>query len=181
MRKNGINNELRPIDGGICAVDGFKAGGVFCGIKDNEENDLALIISEKKCRAACVYSLSHVVGAPIPITKKHLSNGWAQAILVNSGAANVFLPDGEALADGATRLVEKYHNIAYDDVIIASTGVIGKPITMDNFDRGVAALRVHLGKTREYSRVAASAITSCGEKAKHFAFSFDLGDRKSVV
>lgn len=176
MRKNGINSELRAIDGGICAVDGFKAGGVCCGIKNEGENDLALIVAERKCRTACVYSLSPVVGAPIPITKKHLSNGLAQAILVNSGAANVFLADGEKLADGATRLVEKYHNISYDDVIIASTGEIGKPITMDNFDRGIAALRVHLGVTRTFSKAAADAITSNGEKAKQFAFSFDLGD-----
>lgn len=176
MRKNGINCELRFIDGGICAVDGFKAGGVCCGLKNEENNDLAMIVAERKCRTACVYSLSPVVGAPIPVTKKHLANGLAQAILVNGGAANVFLSNGEALADGATRLVEKYHNIAYDDVIIASTGVIGKPITMDNFDRGIAALRVHLGTTREYSKAAADAITSNGEKAKHFAFSFHLGD-----
>lgn len=176
MRKNGINNELRPIDGGICAVDGIRAGGVSCGIKGDGEKDLAMIVAEKKCRAACVYSLSPVVGAPIPVTKKHLSNGLAQAILINGGVANVFLPDGEFLADGATRLVEKYHNIAYDDVLIASTGVIGKPITMENFDRGVAALRVHLGTTREYSKAAADAITSIGERAKQFAFSFDLGD-----
>lgn len=176
MRKNGINNDLRFIDGGICAVDGFKAGGVCCGIKNEDEYDLAMIIAERKCRAACVYSQSPVVGAPIPITKKHLSNGLAQAILINSGAANVFLPNGEVLAGSATRLVEKYHNISYDDVIIASTGLIGKALTIDDFDRGIAALRVHMGTTRAHSKAAAEAITSNGERAKHFAFSFDLGD-----
>lgn len=176
MRKNGINSELRPIDGGICAPDGFKAGGAYCGIKDGGENDLAMIVAEKKCRTACVYSQSPTVGAPIPITKKHLLNGWAQAVLVNSGAANVFIPDGEKLADTATRLVEKYHNIAYDDVVIASTGEIGKELTLDHFERGIAALRVHLGKGRDFSREAARAITSVSEKAKDFSFTFDLGD-----
>ena len=176
MRKNGINRELRPIDGGICAPEGFRAGGVACGIKDEDKKDLALIIAPRKCRTACVYSTLPKVGAPIPITKKHLSNGLAQAVLINSGVANVFMPDGEKLADNATRLVEKYHNISYDDVLIASTGEIGKEITIDNFDRGVAALRVHMGVGSSFSRAAADAITSRGEKGKDFSYAFDLGD-----
>ena len=176
MRKNGINRELRPIDGGICAPEGFKAGAVACGIKGEDDLDLAMIVADKKCRTACVYSLLPTVGAPIPITKKHLENGLAQAILINGGAANVFLPDGEKLADSATRLVERYHNIAYDDVVIASTGEIGKELTLYNFERGVAALRVYMGKAREYSKAAAMAIASKDEKPHSFSFAFDLGD-----
>lgn len=98
MRKNGINTELRPIDGGICAPDGFKVGGVACGIKEDGRTDLAMIVAQKRCRVACVYSQVVKVGAPIPVTKKNLSNGLAQAILINGGIANAFAEDGEQLA-----------------------------------------------------------------------------------
>lgn len=175
MRKNGVNTELRPIFGGICAPEGFKAGGIACGIKDGEQRDLAMIIAERRCRTACVYAQTPTVGAPIPVTKKHLSNGLAQAVLINSGVANVFMPEGEQLAQEASRLVEKYHNVCYDDVVVASTGEIGKNLTLAPFDRGIAALRVHMGRGREFSLAAADAITSAGEKAKDFSFSFDLG------
>ena len=168
MRKNGINCQLRPIEGGICAPEGFKAGGVSSGIKCDDEIDMAMIVAERKCRTACVYSQLSTVGAPIPITKKHLNNGLAQAILVNGGVANVFLPDGEKLADEATRLVERYHNISYDDVLIASTGEIGKPLSYYNFERGVVALRVHMGKERSFSKAATSALSSVNDRARDF-------------
>lgn len=176
MRKNGINTELRPIDGGICAPDGFKVGGVACGIKEDGRTDLAMIVAQKRCRVACVYSQVVKVGAPIPVTKKNLSNGLAQAILINGGIANAFSEDGEQLAQRAVRLVEKYHNIPYDDVVIASTGKLGKPLTLAPFERGIAALREGMGSGEEYDAAVADAVSSVDGDTKTFSFSFNLGD-----
>lgn len=176
MRKNGVNRQIYSIEGGICAPGGFKVGGVSCGIRDNNEKDLALLISEKKCKTACVYSQLPNVGAPIGITKKHLYNGLAQAVLINGGVANVFMPEGERIADGACRLVEKYFNVSYDDVVIASTGEIGKELRLDSFETGLISLRTRMGIHEAYNLDAAKAITSPNEKAKVAAYSFYIGD-----
>ncbi len=175
MRKNGINRELNAIEGGICAPDGFKAGAVACGIRSDNEMDLALIIAEKKCRTACVYSTLGKLGAPSVITRKHLFNGLAQAVLVNGGIANVFMENGEKLADAATRLIEKNFSVSFDDVVIASTGEVGKPLTLLPFEAGVPNLRYNIGNGEEYSLAAAQAISSVGETPKQMAFAFDLG------
>lgn len=176
MRKNGINTELRPITGGICAPDGFKVGGVACGIKEDGQTDLAMIVAQKRCRVACVYSQVAKVGAPITVTKKNLSNGLAQAILINGGVANAFAEDGEQIAQSAVRLVEKYHNISYDDVVIASTGNLGKTLTLAPFERGIAALREGMSNGEDYNAAVAEAVSSVDEVAKTFAFTFNLGD-----
>ncbi len=176
MRKNGVNREIYPIEGGICAPEGFSVGSVACGIRDNGERDLALIVSKRKCRTACVYSQLPVVGAPMEITRKHLENGLAQAILVNGGAANVLIEEGVLLADKACRLVEQHCNIPYDDVVIASTGEIGKKLCLQHFEKGLIEIRRTFGDREEDSLAAAQAITSLGEPARHAAFSFDLGD-----
>lgn len=176
MRKNGVNRKLYPIEGGLCAPGGFIIGGVSCGIRGNHKNDLALLLSEKKCKTACVYSQLPNVGAPIGITKKHLYNGQAQAVLVNGGVANVFMPEGEEIADGACRLVERYFNIAYDDVVIASTGEIGKPLRLDSFETGLISLRTRMGNHSSCNLAAAEAITSEGEEGKVNAYSFFIGD-----
>ena len=99
----------------------------------------------------------------------------AQAVLVNSGIANVFLENGEKLADAATRLIEKNFSVAFDDVVIASTGVIGKRLTLQPFEVGIPQLPKNIGNNAEYSLAAAQAIASYGEEAKQLSFSFDLG------
>ena len=175
MRKNGINRELNPIEGGVCAPDGFKAGAVACGIRSDHEVDLAFIVAEKKCRTACVYSTLGRLGAPSIITRKHLSNGLAQAVLVNGGIANVFMENGEKLADAATRLIEKNFSVSFDEVVIASTGEVGKPLSLLPFEAGVPNLRYHIGSGEKYSFAAAQAISSIDETPKHMAFAFDLG------
>ncbi len=175
MRKNGINRQIYPIDGGLCAPSGFTLGGVSCGIKGTEQEDLALIVSERKCRTACVYSQTPVVGAPLVITKKHLENGLAQAIVINGGTANVFQENGEKIADRACRLVEQYHKISYDDVVIASTGEIGKKLSLQNFDIGLFGLKNNLGADDERRLAVERAISSEDGRAKSVAYSFELG------
>ena len=133
--------QYKEVAGGICAPKGFAAAGVHCGIRANhsEKYDLALIKAEVRCAAAGVYTTNKVCGAPIKVDRAHLADGYAQAIVVNSGNANTCAANGVALAEECCALVGKALNIDEKDVLPASTGVIGQPMVIDPFARGIPA------------------------------------------
>ena len=133
--------QYKEVAGGICAPKGFAAAGVHCGIRanHNEKYDLALIKAEVRCAAAGVYTTNKVCGAPIKVDRAHLKDGYAQAILVNSGNANTCAANGVALAEECCELVGKELGIDPQDVLPASTGVIGQPMVIDPFARGIPA------------------------------------------
>lgn len=123
---------MKRITGGVCASKGFKANAVHCGIRKNREKlDLALIVSDVECATASVYTQNKVKGAPILVTKRNLQNGKARAIICNSGNANTCNADGEEKAMQMCRLVEKHTGISADDVVVASTGVIGQTLDIE--------------------------------------------------
>ncbi|MBR2459669.1 MAG: bifunctional ornithine acetyltransferase/N-acetylglutamate synthase, partial [Clostridia bacterium] len=104
---------MKYIDGGVCAAKGFSAGGIHCGIRKNKtKKDIALILSEKKCSAAGVYTTNLVKGAPITVTKRNISDGYAQAIICNSGNANTCNANGVEIAEEMCNLVERYTGIS---------------------------------------------------------------------
>ena len=109
--------QYKEVAGGICAPKGFAAAGVHCGIRANhsEKYDLALIKAEVRCAAAGVYTTNKVCGAPIKVDRAHLTDGYAQAILVNSGNANTCAANGVALAEECCELVGKALNIPAED------------------------------------------------------------------
>ena len=132
---------LNIISGGVCAAKGFTANGVHCGIRHNQsKKDLALIVSEKKAAAAAVYTTNLVKGAPLVVTKNHIANGIAQAVICNSGNANTCNANGIEIAEAMSDLVAKQLNINAEDVIVASTGVIGQPLSIDPIASGLPAL-----------------------------------------
>ena len=117
---------MREIAGGVCAAKGFSANGVHCGIRKNQgKKDLSLIFSSVPCSAAAVYTTNLVKGAPLTVTKKHLSNGIAQAVICNSGNANTCNANGTEIAEKMSALAAKALGISSEDMIVASTGVIG--------------------------------------------------------
>lgn len=176
MRKNGINREITEIDGGICAPVGFRANGIHCGFTDDEsKKDLALVVADRRCPTACMYSAESKASGPAATTKRHLKYGLARAILVNSGVANVGVPGGERLAEMACRVLAACSDIDCNDTIIASTGVIGQPIALSTFEAGMRPLVQGLQATHEGSLAAAEAIMTTDSYPKHAAFSFDLG------
>ncbi len=123
---------FKKINGGICAPLGFTAAGVHCGIKpNNPKKDLALIYSRVPCKAAAVYTTNKVKGAPITVTRAHLENGYAQAVIVNSGNANTCNADGVQKAEQMCDLAAKALGISSEDVIVASTGVIGQTLPIE--------------------------------------------------
>ena len=161
---------LEQIEGGVCAPKGFRANGVHCGIRKNKvKRDLALIVSEKQCAAAAVYTQNLVKGAPITVTKKHLQNGRAQAIIVNSGNANTCNKNGEEIAEGMCSLVEEYCGVPASDVIVGSTGVIGQKLSLDPIKAGMPALVGGLG---ENSDAAAEAIMTTDTVKKELAYRY---------
>lgn len=165
---------MQVITGGVCAAKGFRAGGIHCGIrKKHTKKDLALIISEKRAAAACVYTANLVKSAPIKVTKKNVADGYAQAVICNSGNANTCNANGIEIAEGMCALVEKCTGIASRDVVVGSTGVIGQEMNLEPFSRGVPELVPQLSKSG--STDAAWAIMTTDTKVKEIAVSFDIG------
>ncbi|MBQ6372853.1 MAG: bifunctional ornithine acetyltransferase/N-acetylglutamate synthase, partial [Oscillospiraceae bacterium] len=96
---------IKYIEGGVTAAKGFKAGGIYCGIRNNpDKTDLAMIASEVPCNAAAVYTKNKVKAAHIPVTMRHLADGKAQAVICNSGNANTCTADGEEIAEKACEI-----------------------------------------------------------------------------
>ena len=170
---------IKTIDGGICAAKGFSAAGIHCGIRKNrDKRDLALIVSEKKAAAAAVYTTNLVKGAPIAVTKKHIGNGFAQAVICNSGNANTCNADGIEIAEKMCGIVEKETGIEADDVIVASTGVIGQRLDIAPIENGAAELCAALGKN---SVDAAEAIMTTDTVKKEIAVSFTAGGKECRI
>ncbi len=160
------------INGGICAAKGFTAGGVHCGIRKNKtKKDLALIYSETKASAAAVYTTNLVKGAPLAVTKAHLLNGKAQAVICNSGNANTCNADGIEVAEEMARIAAEALNIDEDDVVVASTGVIGQPLDITPIKNSMNLLKAALGKN---SADAAEGIMTTDTVQKEIAVSFEV-------
>ena len=164
----------KEINGGVCAAKGFSAGGVHCGIRKNhDKKDLALIVSSVPASCAAVYTTNLVKGAPLTVTKNHLENGQAQAIVCNSGNANTCNANGIEIAEATCELVGKALGIDPQDVVVASTGVIGQAMTMEPFEVGVPKAAAAL--TVDGSDAAAEAIMTTDTKKKEIAVEFELG------
>ena len=163
---------LEYIQGGVCAPQGYTAAGVHCGVRKNRtKRDLALIYSEKPASAAAVYTQNLVKGAPLTVTKRHLENGVAQAVICNSGNANTCNANGEYIAETTCSLLAAELGINPEDVIVASTGVIGQAMTMEPFERGIPELVRALGGD---CGPAAEAIMTTDTRLKEVAVKFSV-------
>ena len=163
---------MNIISGGVCAAKGFTANGIHCGIRRNKtKRDLALIYSEVPASAASVYTSNLVKGAPIAVTKAHLADGKAQAILCNSGNANTCNADGVEVAQKMCELLANEMGISADDVVVASTGVIGQRLSVEPIAAGIPTLVQGLG---DHSDLAAEGIMTTDTKKKELAVSFTV-------
>ncbi len=170
---------LKEIAGGVCAPKGFKANGIHCGIRKNKvKKDLALIVSDVRCHVACVYTTNLVKGAPILVTQKNVSDGFAQAVIVNSGNANTCNADGVEIAEKMCKLVEEYTGVPAKDVVIGSTGVIGQPLSVEPIAAGMPSLVAGLGAN---SDAAAEAIMTTDTVRKQIAVSFLLDGKECHI
>ncbi len=165
------------IDGGVCAAKGYTANGLNCGLyKDKAKNDLCLIYSEKMCNTAAVYTTNKVKGAPILVTREHLNNsfGKAQAVIVNSKNANTCNANGVEIAEQMCELAANKLGIKSENVIVASTGVIGEPLSITPFSDHMEAL-VN-GLSIDGHERAVNAIMTTDTVQKEIAVEFKMGD-----
>ena len=166
---------MEQIQGGVRAAKGFTAAGIHCGIRNNKtKKDLALIYTPQKAAAAAVYTTNLVKGAPITVTKANIADGFAQAMLCNSGNANTCNADGVEIAEKMCALLAEELKISAKDVIVASTGVIGQRLDIAPIAGGIPVLVKALGN---FSRDAAEGIMTTDTKLKEIAFSFEAGGK----
>ena len=167
---------MNIIPGGVCAAKGFKANGVHCGIRKNQtKKDLALIVSEVKASAAAVYTTNLVKGAPLLVNQKNLADGKAQAVICNSGNANTCNANGIEIAEGMCALVEKQLGIEARDVVVASTGVIGQPLSLQPIASHMEELTAGLSENGSIN--AAQAIMTTDTVEKEIAVEFTVGGK----
>ena len=164
---------IKTIEGGVTAAAGFTASGVHCGIRHNKtKRDIALILSECPAAAAAVYTTNLVKGAPLTVTKRHIENGYARAILCNSGNANTCNADGEQIAEKMSALAAAELGIDPSDVVVASTGVIGQPLPIEPIAAGIPMLKKALSKD---GSAAAEGIMTTDTVKKEIAVEFTVG------
>ena len=164
---------ITKINGGVCAAKGFTASGIHCGIRKNKtKKDLALIYSEVKGTAAATYTQNLVKGAPLLVTKSNLSDGYAQAVICNSGNANTCNANGIEVAEETCKILAEKLSISEKDIIVASTGVIGQPLDLTPIANGIPSLVEGLG---DNSHDACEGIMTTDTKPKEIAFAFDAG------
>ena len=167
---------IHLIEGGVCAAKGFTANGVHCGIRKNKtKRDLSLIFSEVPASAASVYTTNLVKGAPILVTKKHIADGKAQAIICNSGNANTCNANGIEIAELTCDLLAKQLGISAADVVVASTGVIGQTLSIEPIAAGIPELAA--GLSADGTAVAAEGIMTTDTVMKQIAVEFTAGGK----
>ena len=173
---------MEIIEGGVCAAKGFSASGIHCGVRKNKtKRDLALIYSEVVASAAAVYTKNLVKGAPLTVTKKHISNGKAQAVICNSGNANTCNADGIEVAEKMCELLADNIAIKPEDVIVASTGVIGQRLDVTPIAVGLPLLVSELGNAKENSVQAAEGIMTTDTVLKEIAVKFNIGGKECHI
>ena len=165
---------MKMINGGICAAKGFTASGVHCGIRHNKlKKDLSLIYSEVPAAAAAVYTTNLVKGAPLSVTKDHIKDGFAQAVICNSGNANTCNSNGIEIAEQTCELIANELGIKAGDIVVASTGVIGQKMSIEPFKKGIPSLVKALSK--DGCDDAAEGIMTTDTVKKEIAVEFEIG------
>ncbi|MCM1227513.1 MAG: bifunctional ornithine acetyltransferase/N-acetylglutamate synthase [Clostridium sp.] len=189
---------FKYIEGGVCAAQGFKANGIHCGLAhkplgDTEKNsmvsnnalpvgkknDLAVIIADRQCSAAAVYTSNKVKGAPIGVTKNNIADGKARGVIVNSVNANTCNADGVEKAQKMCELVSKEFGFEPSDFIVASTGVIGQVLPIEPIEKAMPELCK--GVDYDGNAAAVEAIMTTDTVPKEIAVEFELGGKKCVI
>lgn len=178
MENNTEKYDFKIIDGGVCAAKGFSANGLNCGLnRDKNKNDLGLVFSDTVCNAAAVYTQNKVKGAPILVTKRNLaaSGNKARGIIVNSKNANTCNADGEEKAQKMCELAANALGVSAEEIIVASTGVIGQILPIEPIESHIDELAAGLSPSNNGK--AANAIMTTDTVQKEFAVEFEIGGK----
>jgi len=167
---------MKIIKGGVTAPLGFKANGISCGIKKSGKKDLALIYSVKPAVAAGMFTANRVKAAPLKVTQEHLKNNFASAVIINSGNANCSMGKAGINDSIATaKSVAKQLKISPWQVLVASTGIIGKRLPIDKIKKGLKKLVGGLNSNG--GTKAAQAILTTDTKIKQIAVKINISGK----
>ena len=170
------------VDGGVVAAKGFQASGLHCGIRKNKaKKDLSLLTAAGPVPAAGVYTQNKVKGAPIAVCKEHLKDGYAQAVIVNSGIANTCNADGIEKAKGMAHIAAKALGIEDEDVLVGSTGVIGQPLPLEPVQMHIDELFHSLSADPEGGLHFEEGIMTTDTLPKQVAVEFPLGGKNCRI
>ena len=169
----------QTINGGVCAAQGFRAAGLHVGVKTHAtwKKDVALIVSDVPCTAAAMFTKNVVKAAPIHVTRDHLAKGSIRAVIANSGNANACAPQGEENAERMCAAAAKTIGCAPEEVLVASTGVIGQTLNVKVIEDGVPELYAALERSGAASDAAAHAIMTTDLEKKEAAVETAVGGR----
>ncbi|HIY22066.1 MAG TPA: bifunctional glutamate N-acetyltransferase/amino-acid acetyltransferase ArgJ [Candidatus Flavonifractor merdigallinarum] len=172
---------MKQSSGGVTAAKGFRAWGVHCGVKSHnvDKKDLAIILSERECNAAAVYTMNRVKAAPIYVTMDHLEDGTAWGIIANSGNANACCPLSHENAELMCQYAAAATGRKPGDFVVASTGVIGQTLNVAAIEKGVP--EVVAGLTADGSDAAAHAIMTTDTSKKEIAVSLTVGGKNVTI
>ena len=173
---------IRFITGGVCAAKGFRAAGVAAEIKYKGRNDVALLVADAPCAAAAVFTTNRVAAAPVLYDREIVKGGKVQAILANSGCANACTGE-QGLKDAKLSALVTAGELGIDPrhVLVASTGVIGRPLPMDRLLAGLKSAKAALGRTAAHGLAAEKAVMTTDTRPKEACVTTVIGGRKVTV
>ena len=174
--------KLKTIKGGVCSAKGFRASGVAAEIKYKGRNDVALIVADSPAAAAAVFTTNKVAAAPVIYDREIIKGGKVQAILANSGCANACTGDAGLKDAKLSALVTAGElGINPKHVLVASTGVIGRPLPMKRLLSGMKSAVASLGRTRAHGLAAEKAVMTTDTKPKEACVTTMIGGKKVTV
>jgi glutamate N-acetyltransferase/amino-acid N-acetyltransferase len=161
---------------------GFRAGGVYAGIKSRNTPDVGLIVCERQATAAAVFTANQVVSPAVKVGREHIAGGRLQAVVVNSGNANACTGrQGERDARRMCQLAGEVTGCDRRLVLPSSTGIIGHPLPMNLVERGIAEAGQYLGDSLEHAMLFGDAILTTDTRRKSAAVEFKLGRHRVVL
>ena len=175
-------SSLRIVKGGVCSAKGFRAAGVAAEIKYKGRNDVALVVADEPCAAAAVFTTNKVAAAPVLYDREIVKGGKIQAILANSGCANACTGE-QGLKDAKLSALVTAGELGIDPrhVLVASTGVIGRPLPMDRLLAGMKAAAKKLGNTTAHGLAAEKAVMTTDTKPKEACVRTTIGGKTVTV
>ncbi|NLM46528.1 MAG: bifunctional glutamate N-acetyltransferase/amino-acid acetyltransferase ArgJ [Firmicutes bacterium] len=172
--------KFRKVEGGVTAAKGFSAAGISCGIKKEGKKDLALLYSHRPAAAAGMFTKNRFQAAPVIVTRRHLAKGSARAVIINSGNANACTGEqGLAAARRMAELAAAPLGLLPEEVLVASTGVIGVPLPLEKIEAAIPALVGELSPAK--GQEAAEAILTTDLVVKTVAYQLEIGGRTVTV
>lgn len=160
----------------LCSPRGFRASGVYAGIKSRQSPDVGMIVCDVTASAAAVFTTNKVVAAPVKVGREHVANGNVRGIVVNAGNANACTgAQGEKDARQMCHLASIAIGCDERLILPSSTGIIGHPLPMDKIERGIAHAAHALGRDHEHAMRFCDAILTTDLKRKQAATTFKLG------